>query len=47
MKVLDKLAPLKLDRTRQSAPQVFEALREAIVSVQLTPGTVLQRSELA
>jgi DNA-binding GntR family transcriptional regulator len=47
MKVLDKLAPLKLDRTRQSAPQVFEALREAIVSVQLTPGTVLQRGELA
>jgi DNA-binding GntR family transcriptional regulator len=40
-------APLKLDRTRQSAPQVFEALRELIVSFQLEPGTVLQRAELA
>jgi DNA-binding GntR family transcriptional regulator len=47
MNVLEKMAPLKLDRTRQSAPQVFEALREAIVSVQLEPGTVLQRTELA
>ena len=47
MNVLEKIAPLKLDRTRQSAPQVFEALRQAIVSVQLEPGTVLQRTELA
>ena len=47
MNVLEKMATLKLDRTRQSAPQVFEALREAIVSVQLEPGTVLQRTELA
>ena len=47
MTVLEKMAPLKLDRTRQSAPQVFEALRQAIVSVQLEPGTVLQRTELA
>lgn len=43
----EKLPSLKLDRTRQSAPQVFEALRESIVSVQLAPGTVLQRAELA
>jgi DNA-binding GntR family transcriptional regulator len=47
MNALAKIAPLKLDRTRQSAPQVFEALRELIVSVQLEPGTVLQRAELA
>jgi len=47
MNVLEKIAPLKLDRTRQSAPQVFEALRQAIVSVQLEPGVVLQRAELA
>ena len=47
MNALANVAPLKLDRTRQSAPQVFEALRELIVSVQLEPGTVLQRAELA
>jgi DNA-binding GntR family transcriptional regulator len=47
MNGLEKLPTLKLDRTRQSAPQVFEALRESIVSVQLEPGTVLQRAELA
>jgi len=47
MNGLKKLPSLKLDRTRQSAPQVFEALREAIIAVQLEPGTVLQRAELA
>lgn len=47
MNGLEKLPTLKLDRTRQSAPQVFEALRESIVSVQLEPGAVLQRAELA
>ena len=47
MNALAKVAPLKLDRTRQSAPQVFEALRALIVSFQLEPGTVLQRAELA
>jgi DNA-binding GntR family transcriptional regulator len=47
MNALAKAVPLKLDRTRQSAPQVFEALRELIVSFQLEPGTVLQRAELA
>jgi DNA-binding GntR family transcriptional regulator len=41
------LAPLKLDRTRQSVPQIFEALREQIVSVTLAPGTVLQRADIA
>lgn len=47
MDALENVAPLKLDRTRQSAPQVFEAMRELIISGQLTPGTVLQRAELA
>ena len=47
MNGLDKLPLLKLDRTRQSAPQVFESLRESIVSVLLEPGAVLQRAELA
>ncbi|MFZ4286193.1 GntR family transcriptional regulator [Variovorax sp. HJSM1_2] len=39
--------PHKLDRTRQAAPQVFEWLRKAIISLELTPGTPLVRSELA
>ena len=47
MNALATLPPPRLDRSRQSAPQVFEALRELIVSVQLEPGTVLQRAELA
>jgi DNA-binding GntR family transcriptional regulator len=38
--------PLRLDRSRQAAPQVFERLREAIVSLELEPGTVLSRTEL-
>ncbi len=37
----------KLDRSRHAAPQVFEQLRELIVSLQLEPGTVLSRAELA
>ncbi len=47
MNVLQKVAARKLDRTRQSAPQVFEALRESILTVQLEPGAVLQRADLA
>jgi DNA-binding GntR family transcriptional regulator len=39
--------PLRLDRSRQAAPQVFERLREAIVSLELEPGTPLSRTELA
>ena len=39
--------PHKLDRTRQAAPQVFEWLRESILSLQLAPGTALSRTELA
>ena len=41
------MTPAALDRTRQAAPQVFEQLRERIVSLALPPGTVLARAELA
>jgi GntR family transcriptional regulator, rspAB operon transcriptional repressor len=37
----------RLDRSRHAAPQVFERLREMILSLELTPGTVLSRAELA
>jgi GntR family transcriptional regulator, rspAB operon transcriptional repressor len=41
-------APIhQLDRQRHAAPQVFERLRAAIITMQLTPGTVLSRAELA
>lgn len=36
-----------LDRSRHAAPQVFEQLRARIVSMELAPGRVLVRSELA
>ena len=38
---------LRRDRSRQAAPQVFEHLRELIVSMELAPGTVLSRADLA
>jgi DNA-binding GntR family transcriptional regulator len=41
------LAQFNLDRTRHAAPQIFEHLRELIISMSLTPGTVLSRTELA
>lgn len=47
MTELAQLPPLRLDRSRQVAPQVFDALRELIISVALEPGTVLARAELA
>jgi DNA-binding GntR family transcriptional regulator len=37
----------RLDRSRQAAPQVFERLRELIVSMELSPNTVLSRVDLA
>jgi GntR family transcriptional regulator, rspAB operon transcriptional repressor len=37
----------RLDRSRHAAPQVFERLREMIVSLELAPGTVLSRNDLA
>jgi DNA-binding GntR family transcriptional regulator len=39
--------PPAFDRSRQAAPQVFERLREQILSLQMAPGTVLSRAELA
>jgi GntR family transcriptional regulator, rspAB operon transcriptional repressor len=47
MKTLETASPASLDRSRHAAPQVFERLRERIVSLELAPGTVLSRSELA
>ena len=41
------VGPIALDRSRQAAPQVFERLRDLIVSLELPPGTVLSRQELA
>ena len=37
----------KLDPTRHAAPQVVEALRAAIISMELAPGIALDRAELA
>lgn len=34
------------DRSRHAAPQVFDFLKERIVSLELKPGTVLSRAEL-
>ena len=47
MRVLDQIPPLRLDRHRQSAPQVFDAIRALIIALDLPPGTVLPRGELA
>lgn len=38
---------VRLDRSRHASPQVFEQLRELILSLELVPGTVLSRAELA
>ena len=37
---------IRLDRARQAAPQVFETLREMIISLTLAPGAVLSRASL-
>lgn len=37
---------LPRDRSRQAAPQVFDLLRDAIINLELVPGTVLSRTEL-
>ena len=39
--------PKSLDPNRQAAPQVFERLREKILALELAPGAVLARAELA
>ena len=41
------MAGMRLDRQRQAAPQVYEALRDHILALDLAPGTVLQRAQLA
>ncbi len=47
MTILDILAPISIERTRQTAPQIYESLREQILAVRLEPGMVLNRVELA
>jgi DNA-binding GntR family transcriptional regulator len=47
MDALHSIPPLRLDRSRQAAPQILEALRERILALELPPGTVLPRAELA
>lgn len=47
MNLLEKIPAIKFDRYRQSAHQVFEALRRLIISLELEPGAVLSRAELA
>lgn len=37
----------QFDRTRHAAPQVFEHMRDMIISMTLPPGTVLSRADLA
>ena len=44
---MSALPKIRLDRTRLAAPQVLEKLRDAILSLELVPGTVLARQELA
>lgn len=40
-------APFRLDRMRNASAQVFDHLRDLIVTLALAPGTQLHRSELA
>ncbi|MEJ8814083.1 GntR family transcriptional regulator [Variovorax ureilyticus] len=44
---MSTLPKVRLDRSRHAAPQVLEKLRDAILSLELEPGTVLARQELA
>lgn len=39
--------PIRLDRYRQVAPQLYESLREMIISLELAPGTTLVRADIA
>lgn len=41
------LPTIARDRQRHAAPQVYEALRERIMALDLAPGTVLPRADLA
>ncbi|KQP49620.1 GntR family transcriptional regulator [Pseudorhodoferax sp. Leaf274] len=44
---MNALPKIRLDRQRLAAPQVLERLREAILDLELVPGTVLARQALA
>lgn len=44
---MSALPKIRLDRTRLATPQVLEKLRDAILSLDLVPGTVLARQALA
>ncbi len=44
---MNALPKVRLDRTRQATPQVLERLRASILSLDIVPGTVLVRQELA
>src|SRR5258706_13873276 len=39
--------PPRLDRSRHAAPQVLDYLRERIIALELPPGIVLSRADLA
>jgi GntR family transcriptional regulator, rspAB operon transcriptional repressor len=39
--------PIRLDRYRQVAPQLYETLREMIISLELAPGATLVRADIA
>src|SRR6266550_3939423 len=44
---MDAIAPWETrDRSQQAAPQVFEQLRDMILSLKLVPGTALSRAKL-
>jgi DNA-binding GntR family transcriptional regulator len=47
MNAIDFPIPFRLDRSRNAAVQVFDHLREMIITLTLKPGTVLPRVELA
>src|SRR3954470_12882246 len=47
MDAVSSVALPRLDRSRLMAAQVFELLRERIISLELSPGTVLSRAALA
>jgi DNA-binding GntR family transcriptional regulator len=47
MDAVSSVALPRLDRSRLMAAQVFEILRERIISLELSPGTVLSRAALA
>lgn len=47
MDAIARIPATRLDRSRQAAPQLLEALRERILALELPPGTVLPRAELA